>query len=435
MKPGSSDRLPHAYWRQWTASAISNLGDGINFVAMPRLAFSLTDDERLLSLTTFAIFLPWLLLALPVGVIVDRADRQLLMVVSSLIRVALFAVIAFAAVVDQLSMWTLLGLLVIVGACEVVFDSSAQAFLPMVVEPSNLARANGLLFAAEVVAGSIAGLSVGALLFDVTPGLPFAVNAVSFAIAALVILTIRTTRVPPINLEEPLDERFGASMRWLLEHRLLRTLALLFTVTNLGLMFGQGIFVKYSVVELGLSGTEFGLLLAITAMGAATGGLFGHRVIAAIGLKRAVLVPYLVFGVAQVVIGIAPPAWIVGIAGFVLGAGITVWNVVTVTIRQRLIPSDRFGRVNSAYRWLGAAASAIGVTIGGFVAYATNLRAPFLIGGGITLVAALLFGGPVLAGLSDDRASDDRAADDRPVDELAVDDQLAVRTPAPPSMT
>jgi len=91
----------------------------------------------------------------------------------------------------------------------------------------------------------------------------------------------------------------------------------------------------------------------------------------------------------------------VAAAGFVLGAAITIWNVVTVTIRQREIPADRFGRVNAVYRWLGAAASAAGVAAGGFVAYATNVRAPFLVGGAITLVAAGLFARPVLAGLRD----------------------------------
>ena len=419
MKPGASGGLPLAYWRQWTASAISNLGDGINFVAMPLLALSLTDDERLLSLTTLATFIPWLLLALPVGVIVDRTDRQLLMVASSLIRVALFAAIGFAAVSENLSIWALLGLLVIAGSCEVVFDSSAQAFLPMIVGPEDLARANGLLFAAEVVAGSIAGLSIGAILFDASSGLPFTINAVSFAIAAILIITIRTTRMPAIAPGGPLDQRLGSSVRWLLEHRVLRTMALLFAATNLGLMFGQGIFVKYATVELGLSNAEFGLLLAITGIGAATGGLLGHRVIGAIGLTWAIVVPYLAFGIAQLILGLAPAVWLVGVAGFVLGAGITVWNVATVTVRQRLIPGDRFGRVNSVYRWLGAAASASGVALGGLVAYATNLRAPFLIGGAITLVAAVVFGGPVLAGLS----SPDEAQ------------PAAARTPAPPSTT
>ncbi len=180
-----STPLPGAYWRQWTASVVSNLGDGINFVAMPLLALSLTDDARLLALTTFAVFVPWLVLALPIGVVVDRFDRRRLMIAANVARVVLFSIVALGAIDGWLDITMLLALLLVIGCCEVLFDSSAQAFLPMIVEPGMLGRANGLLFAAEVVAGSIAGLSIGALLFDVSIGLPFAANAVSFVVRRL----------------------------------------------------------------------------------------------------------------------------------------------------------------------------------------------------------------------------------------------------------
>ena len=398
----SAPPLTGAYWRQWTASATSNLGDGVNFVAMPLLALSLTDDERLLALTTFATFVPWLFLALPVGIVVDRLDRQALMITANLVRISLFAVVAVGAVDGWLSIWLLVALLVIVGSCEVLFDSTAQAFLPMLVDSPSLARANGLLFAAEIVAGSLAGLALGAFLFEASPGLPFAANAASFAVAAVLIVSIRVRRSARSTVTGLADDqRLRAGVAWLRAEPILVTLAAMFTVTNLGLMFGQGIFVKYASVELGLDSVEYGLLLAITAMGAASGGLVGHRVIGRLGLRASVVVPFAVFGPANIVIGLAPAAWIVGAVGFVLGFAITTWNVATVTVRQRIIPGERFGRVNAVYRWLGAAASATGVAVGGFVAYVTDLRMPFLIGGVLTIAAAVLFARPVLAGLAD----------------------------------
>ncbi len=394
-------RLPAAYWRQWSATVISNLGDGINFVAMPLLALSITDDERLLALTTLVTFVPWLLLALPFGLAVDRHEHRSLMIGANLVRVALFALVAAGAAGDWVSIAALLAILLGVGCCEVLFDSTAQALLPTIVEPAQLAKANGLLYTAEIVAGSIAGLSIGALLFDVSIGLPFATNAASFAIAAALIVTIRVTRTPSTEATASIaaDLRLGAGLRWLRQHRLLRTLAAMFAATNLGLMFGQGVFVKYAIDELGLSEAEFGILLAITAMGAATGGLIGHRVMEALGLRAAVVVPYLVFGVGNFVIGVADTVWLVAAVGFVLGAAVTVWNVVTVTVRQQLIPAEMFGRVNSVYRWLGAAASVIGIGAGGLVAHEWSVRTPFVAGGLIALLAAAAFARPVLAGL------------------------------------
>ena len=97
--------LSNAYWRQWTASVISNLGDGINFVAVPLLALSLTDDTRLLALVTASTLLPWLALALPVGVLVDRHDRRALMVVANVARVGLFGVVAISAAAGWASIW------------------------------------------------------------------------------------------------------------------------------------------------------------------------------------------------------------------------------------------------------------------------------------------------------------------------------------------
>jgi MFS family permease len=421
---GDHTTLPARYWRQWSASAISNLGDGINFVAMPLLVLTLTTDERVLALATFALFVPWLLIGLPVGVGVDRLNRKHLMAGASLVRCGLFALVAWLVASDNISVPVLLGLLVIIGSCEVVFDSAAQAFLPMLVPTHQLARANGLLFAAEVIAGSVAGLSVGALLFDTSHHLPFTFNAVSFLLAAALIVSIAVRRNSVTTAHN--DFRLSVGVGWLRQHRALRTLAFMFAVTNFGLMFGQGIFVKYAVETLGLSSFGYGLLLAITAIGAATGGLLGHRVINRFGLAKAVIGPYLVFGVAQVIIGIAPDAWIVGAAGYFLGAAITVWNVVTVTIRQQLIPADMFGRVNAVYRWFGAAASAAGVACGGFLAYWTNLQMPFLVGGALALLAAVLFGTTVIRGLRDESHPDlDQTVSDQPVE----------RAIAPPSMT
>jgi MFS family permease len=414
--------LPGAFWKQWSATAVSNLGDGISFAAMPLLAYSLTDDERLLALTTFATLLPWFVLSIPVGVLVDRADRRNLMVGSSVARVLLFAGVALAVVNDVLSVWVLFALLVVIGVCEVVFDSAAQAFLPMLVAPHDLPRANGYLFAIEVVAGSMAGLSVGAFLYETATGVPFAVNAASFAGAAVLIVSISvagrpapTGSAPPASFTSGLTDGF----RLLAKDPLLRTLAVMLAVTNLGFMLGQGIFVKFAAVELGVTGSGYGFLLAVAALGAATGGIFGHRVLRRYGTTVGIMVPYAAFAGGQLVIGLSPVTWVVATMGFVLSGAITVWNVVTVSLRQRLIPADSFGRVNSVYRWVGTGASAFGALLGGQIAYHVGLRAPFIVAAVATAIALVLSAGPLVRGV--------RAAE-RELQPLDL-------TPAPPSMT
>jgi MFS family permease len=428
VKDPAGEALPHRYWRQWWASAVSNLGDGINFAALPLLAYTITDDERLLSLTTLAVILPWLVLALPVGVAVDRFDRRLLMVGANLVRVGLFGVIALAVQVGDLSIWWLLAMLAVVGACEVVFDSSAQAFLPMIVPARLLPRANSYLLAAEVVAGSLVGLSIGAILFAAADGLPFALNAVSFAVAALLIVGIRVaphraggTRngaaaAGPLTLAALLE-----GVRWLRADPLLRALAWMLAVSNLSLMLGQGVFVKYAAEELGVSGTGYGVLLAVTAAGAALGGFAGHHVVRTIGLLGAIVVPLSTFAAGQLVFATAPAPVVAGVTGFLMGGAVTVWNVATVSLRQQRIPTERFGRVNSVYRWVGTAASATGALAGGLIAYEADLRTPYVVAGVLTLAGLAAGVGPVVRGLREG--------------DVAGRGQPAERTPAPPSIT
>ena len=111
-----------------------------------------------------------------------------------------------------------------------------------------------------------------------------------------------------------------------------------------------------------------------------------------------------------------------------LGAAIAVWNVVTITLRQRLIPQELFGRVNGAFRWLGAAAGAVSVALGGVLAHATTVRMPYFVGGALTLVTAVLFARPALAGLDDgacDRSAGDRGAAGAHAGAAVDDERLA----------
>ena len=183
--------LGHAYWRQWLASTISNLGDGINAAAMPLLAISLTHDSRLIAGVALTISLPWFALALPVGVVVDRYNRQTLMVATNAVRCILYVGLAITAATGILNIWLLYLLLLGVGICEVLFDSSAQAFLPAIVDAEQLPKANGRMYMAETIANFFLGQPVGAVLFALAVGIPFGLDAASFAVAAVLVASIR----------------------------------------------------------------------------------------------------------------------------------------------------------------------------------------------------------------------------------------------------
>jgi MFS family permease len=425
MNDNTHHALPGPFWRQWWSSVTSNLGDGITFVAMPLMAFALTSDERLLSLTAAATLLPWLILAIPIGVLVDRSDRRGLLISANLVRTAVFMVVSLAIWFDQISIWVLLVSVAVIGTCEVIVDSSAQAFLPSLVTVGELPRANGFLFAAEVVCGGMIGIALGAVLFQFEPGLPFAANSLAFFAAALLVWTIPASIRSTQSASQRLRIDMTTGLRALRDDQFLRVLAILLTVTNFGLLLGQGIFVKYAADELGLGGIGYGVLMVVAGLGASLGGLIGHRLWRRVGTLAAIAIPYLIFGLAQVVYAAFPITWVVGLTGFVGGAAVTIWNVVTVSLRQRIIPSDQFGRVNSVYRWLGTGAGALGAVVGGQIAFYGNLRTPYMVAAVLTLLALVIGVRPLAAGLRSHEADAD------PDPEL----QVVPATPAPPSMT
>lgn len=395
-RPG---RLSNAYWRQWTASAVSNLGDGMNAAALPLLSLTLTDDARLVAAVSMVAFLPWLLLSLPVGVYVDRYDRRRVMVVVNLVRAALFTVIAVAAATGTITIWGLLGLMLLVGTCEVFFDNAAQSFLPTIVPAELLPRANGHLYSAEIVANVFLGLPLGAWLFVVAVGLPFGIDAATFTFAAMLVLSIRVPRAgapAPGSAQRSFGTELKAGFSWLWAQPLLRTLAIMLGISNLGFQVGQAIFVKFAADELGVSPGAYGVLLAVITLGGVIGGVVGDRLARLLGTRASLVGSYAMFGLGELGIAVAPTAWAVGLIGLVQTMAIVLWNVVTVSLRQRIVPDELLGRVNSVYRWLGWGTIPIGALIGGIIAEGVGLRAAFVVGGAITL-GGLVIGAPYLS--------------------------------------
>ncbi len=392
------ERLGTAYWRQWSASAISNMGDGINAAALPLLVFSLTRDSRLIAGVTLVLTLPWFVLALPVGVVVDRYNRQTLMVSTNLVRGALFVGLTITAATGTLHLWLLYLLLLGVGICEVIFDSSAQAFLPALVTVDQLPKANGRLSMAETVANFFLGQPVGAVFFALAVGLPFGLDAASFLVAAVLVASIRLRpgALPsPANVGEQTKTfraEITASVRWLWGHRVLRTLAIMLSAASLGFILGVSVFVQFALETLHVKQRWYGALLALMALGAIFGGLVGDRVVKRLGRSASMRLSFVVMGVTAIAMGLAPNYWFVAAFSFVEVLGTMVWNVVTVSLRQQIIPSHLFGRINSVYRWIGTGSTAAGALIGGQLAYSFNLRTPFVVGGATILVCFAFFG-------------------------------------------
>ncbi len=158
---------------------------------------------------------------------------------------------------------------------------------------------------------------------------------------------------------------------------------------NLAGTAAMAVLVLYARDELGLSNTQYGLLLTVEAAGAVLGSAAAARLSARFGTGTTIIAAILVAGLSMLAAGIwAQP--VVLAASLALGgfAGL-VWNVLTVSLRQWLVPDELLGRVNSGYRLIGWGTVPVGAVVGGIVAQVFGLRAPFLFAGTAALLLAV----------------------------------------------
>ncbi len=138
-------RLGPDFAKLWTASTVSNLGDGVTLVAGPLLAASLTRDPLLVAALTFAQRLPWLLFSLLSGALVDRLDRRRVMVSADLFRAVVIGLLGVVVLLDAASIPLLCTTLFLLGTAETLFDTASISILPAMVPKASLTKANGRL--------------------------------------------------------------------------------------------------------------------------------------------------------------------------------------------------------------------------------------------------------------------------------------------------
>lgn len=416
--PGpSSGRLGASYFKLLGASTISNLGDGIGIIAYPWLASAVTRNPVLIALVFVVQRLPWLLFSLPAGVITDRSDRRTLMIVSNTARAALTLVVAILVLsrqdtlpgpdvvsgavsvpTDMTLYFMVLMATLLLGMAEVLYDNAAQTFMPVVVHADLLEKANGRLWSAEQVANTFGGPPLGALLIAVAFALPFFVDAATFAVsAALIALIPRGARR---RAAEPEPERrhwrteLAEGFRWLWGHDLLRQMAIILGVLNgLGAM-SMAVEVLFAQEILDTSATEFAILMTGGAVGGIVGGWTASNISQRIGSGPSLWLTLLGGGAITFAIGLCswwPLVWMF-FAMFMLVA--VLWNVITVSLRQSIIPDHLLGRVNSVYRFFAWGMMPIGTAIGGLIVWVTDsvasrelaLRMPWFVAGALHFV-------------------------------------------------
>jgi MFS family permease len=420
-----SKKLGSSYWKLWTATAISNLGDGISGVAYPWVASAVTRSPLLIAAAGFASRLPWLIFTLHAGVITDRFDRRKLIVAMDAARGILTLVVGaivllnkdslpslneLSSITDLETNWplyiTLLITAFLFGLAEVLRDNSAQTLMPSVVEADNLEKANGRLWSAESLTNSFIGPPLGSFIIGIAIYLPFFVDAGSFFVAVALIASISGSFKPiqekpreKINFKSEIKEGF----RWLWSHDLLRPMAIILGALNLLGTMVAATFILYTQEVLNTSVFVFAVLGTAGAIGGIAGGLIAPKISEKIGSGPSLWLALAMGPIGAVIIGTTSAwqiVWVVLLFQSFFGV---LWNTITVSLRQRIIPTRLLGRVNSVYRFFGWGSIPIGMFLGGgvvtlaqyFVSREMALRTPYFLGAALG-VLLFIFAAPRL---------------------------------------
>jgi MFS family permease len=389
--------LGSSYWKLWTSSGLSNLADGVFKIALPLLAIQFTQSPTLVAGLSVAATLPWLLFALTAGALADRLDRRELMVWANLARGLLPALLVAIVLLDLGSIWALYIVALMVGVAETLYDTSAQSIVPQVVPREQLSRANGRLYAVELTANQFVGPPLGGLLVAAGVVAGFAVPGALWLAAAGGLLLVPGGFRMERERKTTLRFDIGEGLRFLWNQKILRTLAVMTGVFNFASSAAFAVLVLFAVgpaSKMQLSEVGFGLLLTASALGAFVGSFISERVEARLGRSKSLTLT--IFGSALLV---GAPAmthnpYILGPILFVGGMLVVLWNVITVSLRQRITPNRLLGRVNSAYRLLAWGSMPLGAAVGGVLAQWLGLQVMFGVMGALTL--ALLGMMPIL---------------------------------------
>ena len=395
---GAVRRLGPNYGKLLSSHAISNLGDGVRLSALPLLAATLTRDPVEIASLTFASFTPAIVFGLFAGVLADRLDRRVTMVVANVVRTAMMAALAALVIADWVSMPALYAVAFLLGTAETFFENAAQAMIPAVAPRNELERANSFLYSAEVLTNQFAGPAVGGILFATAAASPFLFDASSFAVATLLILAIRGYFRPQRDVSAArtsVRAEIGEALRWLLRHRLLRSFAVMLGIINLLNMAWFAIFVLYSLEVIGLSEAGYGFFLAAGALGSLVGSVLAPLLSRRLGMGRTLLLVVATLGVASLGMGLATEPIQATAMWITASFAEMVRVVLTLSLRQAIVPDRMLGRITSVYRLIGWGTVPAGTLLGGFLAGWAGLRSPFLVSAGVFLAMALL-AAPVL---------------------------------------
>jgi predicted MFS family arabinose efflux permease len=371
-------RLGSAYRWLLASSWVTNLGDGVSIAAGPLLVASLTDNAFLVSLAALLRWAPPLVFGLYAGVLSDRLDRRLIIMVADGARAVVLTVLVVTMLTGRVSVIVALVALGVFATAEVFADNTAVTLAPMLVRRDDLAIANARLWAGLITFNQLVGPPIGAALFAAGMVWPFATEVV---LITLGVALVSRMVLPPHGRERgaasSLRRDVTEGVRWTVHHAAVRTLALTILIFNITFGAAWSVLVLYATERLGLGPVGFGLLTTISALGGLLGVTLYGWITRRVSLGNVMRVGLVIETLTHLALALTTSPWFASAIFFVFGAHAFIWGTTSMTVRQRAVPEHLQGRVASVNTICTYGGLVLGSAVGGVLATHYGVTAPF----------------------------------------------------------
>jgi predicted MFS family arabinose efflux permease len=365
----NTSQLPPTFNRLAWSNLAAQSAEQIALAAAPIVAVLLLGvGEGQTGLLQTALTLPFVLFAIPAGLLADRISRRGLMAGAEALRAAALLAILLLIGLNLLTL-PLLALCGFIAVCgTVTYSVAAPALIPSLVSPQLLPTANARIELARTIAFA-SGPALGGVLVGWAGAAPAFGFAAALSVIAVVLLSgMYEPARAPAPRRHPLQEiKEGAA--FVLNHALLRPVFVTQFIFNTAFFIILAVFVPYAVRRFGLSAAGIGAVLAMFGVGMVVGALVATRVMRRLAFGTVIGLGPVTGFVAAVVMALTtfvPSPWLAALSFFLLGVGPILWVISTTTLRQSVTPPRLLGRV-SAINIMSYGARPLGSAIGAIV--------------------------------------------------------------------
>ncbi|HYM97615.1 MAG TPA: MFS transporter [Candidatus Sulfotelmatobacter sp.] len=382
------------FTRLWVGQAVSELGSQVTSLALPTAAIFLLHAGAIqLGIIGALDYLPFLLIGLVAGVMVDRLRRRPVLIAADLGRFVCLASIPVTFAAGHLTLLLVYAVALLTGICTVFFDVAYQSYLPALVGPGNLVEGNSKLTVSDSLA-SLAGPALAGILIQLLGAArAVALDAGSYLVSVGSLWSIQSREAPPAR-ESPrraVADEIWEGLRFVFGNRVLRNITACGTTHNLGAIMVRTLLLLFAYRQLGLTPTAVGLVLAVGSGISLLGAVAAGPATRSWGVGPTLVATQILTGVAYLLIPLAtlgaPLLWI-GLSQLLLGLQRSVFNIVQVSLRQAVTPDAMRGRMTASIRTVIWGVYPIGALLGGALGTRLGLTPTIAVGGLLSLLAS-----------------------------------------------